>query len=180
MHPLTLNDIQSELSYAYLHAVASHARAGCQMAPRTLDANGIDATVTSWGPFSSGGILKEVDVKIQLKATSVEPAQTLTHFSFFVSGKKQYDDLRQNSIAVHRLLVVLFLPPSHPDWLNISENELLLKKCAYWVSLRGAPASTNESGQTVYVPKVQVFNSVNVMDLFSKISAGETLDYVAP
>jgi hypothetical protein len=29
MRPLTHNDIESELSYAYLHAVAAHAGASC-------------------------------------------------------------------------------------------------------------------------------------------------------
>lgn len=180
MHPLTPADIESELSYAYLHAVASHKGIGCQVAHRSFDGNGIDAMVTSWGPFPPGAHLKEVDLKIQLKATTVVPDATDTHFSFFVRGKKQYDDLREPSIAVHRILVVLFLPTNHPEWLDISENELLLKRCAYWVSLRGARESDNETGQTIYIPKMQIFNPANLSGIFEKISTGQRVNYVAP
>ena len=48
------NDIEAELSYAFLHAVASQSQAICSVAPRLSDNRGIDAHLTSWGPFASG------------------------------------------------------------------------------------------------------------------------------
>jgi hypothetical protein len=142
MRPLTQNDIESEISYAYLHAVASHAGAGCSSANRASDGNGIDAIITGWGPFPGGGYLQEIDIKVQLKATVGIPVQKNAFLSYTLNGISRYNDLRSSSLATHRILVVLFLPPDPSDWLSISENELILKKCAYWVSLRGAVAST--------------------------------------
>lgn len=180
MRPLSNTDIESELSYAYLHAVAAHARAGCHTANRASDGNGIDATLTSWGPFPDGGVLEEVDLKVQLKATSAEPIVKDGHISYFLKGVNRFDDLRSNVLAVHRILVVMFLPANTDEWLTISDDELSMKKCAYWVSLRGAAATTNERGATIYIPQAQIFNTPNLMGIFGKLSRMEVINYGAP
>jgi hypothetical protein len=51
MSRLTEQDIEEQLSYAYLHAVASRAGAGCEVKGRLADARGIDAQLTVWGEF---------------------------------------------------------------------------------------------------------------------------------
>lgn len=180
MRPLTPNDIESEISYAYLHAVASHAGAGCQCASRAADGNGIDAILTGWGPFPGGGYIEEVDIKIQLKATVGLPAIRNGFLSYSLQGIGRYNDLRSPALATHRLLVVLFLPHNAADWLTVTENELVLKKCAYWVSLRGAPPSANETAQTVYLPQAQVFTPENLKDIFARLSRNEVLTYRQP
>jgi hypothetical protein len=180
MRPLSPNDIESEISYAYLHAVASHAGAGCSNANRASDGNGIDAIITGWGPFPGGGYLQEIDIKVQLKATVGIPVINNGFLSYSLNGISRYNDLRSNSLATHRILVVLYLPPNPSDWLSISENELILKKCAYWASLKGAPPSTNTSSQTVYIPQTQIFNSTNLKSIFTSLSRKEELSYQVP
>lgn len=83
MGPPSPTDIESELSYAYLHAVVSHAAMCCHSATRLEDNNGIDAQITAWGPFPEAGDddYEEVDLKIQLKATIRTPAENETHYS---------------------------------------------------------------------------------------------------
>lgn len=51
MQALSPPNIESELSYAYLHAVASYASMACNVGNRHEDNNGIDATLTAWGFF---------------------------------------------------------------------------------------------------------------------------------
>lgn len=181
MNPLIGNDVESEISYAYLHAIASKIGAGCKVGSRHDDNNGIDATLTAWGPFLNGGYIEEVDLKIQLKATIKQPVNIGgTHWSYFLKGLTRYNDLRSEAVAVHRILIVMFLPSDQNEWVNISENELTLKKCAYWVSLRGASTSSNGSGETVYLPKTQIFNPENLLDICSKLSRNEVLNYQLP
>ena len=177
MTPLTSNDIESELSYAYLHAVASKIGAGCKVGSRHEDSHGVDASLTAWAPFPSGGYIEEVDIKIQLKATIGVPVDSGTHLSYFLNGINRYNDLRSEALATHRILVVMFLPPDANHWLTISENELILKKCAYWVSLRGVAAVATGSGTTVYLPKAQIFNSDNLLDVCARLSRNEVLNY---
>jgi len=68
-------NIESELSYAYLHAVASKAGMSCRDGNRHEDGAGIDALLTAWGPFPNESYLTEVSLNIQLKATVAEPLE---------------------------------------------------------------------------------------------------------
>ncbi len=180
MQPLIGNDIESELSYAYLHAVASKIGAAAKVANRHEDNRGVDASLTAWAPFVGGGYIKEVDLKIQLKATIGTPVDSGTHLSYFLSGLNRYNDLRSDALALHRILIVMFLPTDPNNWLTISEHELVLKKCAYWVSLRGAAASTNGTGETIYIPKTQIFNPDSLSDICARLSRNEVLNYQLP
>lgn len=170
MRPLSAENIKSELSYAYLHAVAAHAGVGCEVAGRHADNAGIDAKLTGWGPFPGGGYRTEVDVKVQLKATVRQPAIVGSCWSYSLQGIARYDDLRTEAVSTPRILVVLFLPSARSEWLSHSDDALSLHKCAYWVSLRGAPASDNGTGQTVYLPRSQRFDSNGVMKLMARLS----------
>ena len=176
---LSNNDIESELSYAYLHAFASATGINCQIENRHGDNRGIDTRLTCYGPFEAS-YKEEIDLKVQLKATVTAPTETDSHFSYFFSGIKQYDFLREETKYQHRVLVVLFLPTGHGEWLSVSPEQLILKKCAYWLSLRGADASTNSSGTTVYLPKEQLLSPENLLNIFERISKNEPLKYASP
>jgi hypothetical protein len=170
MRPLTPPNIESELSYAYLHAVASHAGMSCVVGTRHEDNNGIDATVTAWGPFEDGGYLSEVSLRVQLKATTTELLSKEGNFSYFLKGVARYDDLRTPTVSIARILLVLFLPPDAEMWLEHSSQRLALRRCAYWQSLRGAPPTTNESGVTVKLPIAQEFNAQALRRLVARLS----------
>jgi len=170
MQALSSLNIESELSYAYLHAVASHAGMACSVGNRHEDNNGIDATLTGWGPFTNGGYLTEVTIKVQLKATIAVPADDGTNLSYFIHGVNRYDDLRTETVTNARILVVLFLPADAQEWLNHSPDQLILRRCAYWQSLRCAPTTVNGSGATVKLPKAQMFNPQALKDLAAQLS----------
>ncbi|MEZ5576905.1 MAG: DUF4365 domain-containing protein [Candidatus Competibacteraceae bacterium] len=118
MKPLSPNDIEAELSYAYLHAVAAKAGVGCKVGSRHDDNAGIDAELTGWGPFPGGGYLEEININIQLKATIQQPATSGEYCSYSLQGIPRYDDLRNEALATPRILVVLFLPDDSNLWLH--------------------------------------------------------------
>lgn len=119
-------------------------------------------------------------MKIQLKATIAVPADSGTHLSYSLQGIDRYDDLRSNALGVPRFLVVLFLPSADTDWLSHSVDQLVLKRCAYWVSLRNASATTNLTATTVYLPKAQIFGPGQLVNLAALLSHGTPVDYQAP
>jgi hypothetical protein len=51
------------------------------------------------------------------------------------------------------------------------------RRCAYWLSLRGAPASDNAASQTVYIPSANLLSIENLMDLMTRFSRRETIPY---
>lgn len=178
MSALTKPNIESELSYAYIHAVAAHAGMACEVTKRHEDNSGVDARLVAWGPFEGGGYLKEVDLKIQLKATVAVPVDDGTYLSYSLKGIDRYDALRDEHYATPRILVVLFLPHNAIDWLNHTEEQLTMKRCAYWVSLRAAPPSTNKTAETVYLPKANFFNPDGLRALIARLSNREHLNYI--
>lgn len=165
-------DAEAELSYAYIHAVAAQSKMCCEVRSRLADNAGLDAKITAWGQFP--GQLNEVELNIQLKATCQQPSEKagVLSYNFPFKNPAKFNDLCQTeSYAVPRFLVVLFLPPDQSEWLSVSDEALLLKNCAYWVSLKGAPLTQNASSQVVYIPKAQRFDSDNLIQLVHRLSA---------
>ena len=126
-----------------------------------------------------GGYRQEVDVKVQLKATAKAPAIVGNCLSYKLSGIRQYDDLRTEAVSTPRILVVLFLPVDDKEWLSHTEESLLLRNCAYWVSLRGANPTSNSTAQTVYLPREQKFNPEGLIGILSQASKNEFPAYQA-
>lgn len=177
MAPLTLANIESELSYAYLHAVVSNAGMACEAVSRHQDSAGVDARIIAWGPFPGTEWCQEVDLKVQLKATVKAPSLVNGCLSYSLAGVSRYDDLRSDCVSVPRILVVLFLDEDRDRWLTQTENALSLQRCAYWVSLRGANASGNKTAQTVYFPKSQRFDSTGLKALMAAVAQNNVPTY---
>lgn len=141
------NDIKERLSIAYVTAVAG--RAGCQISKLDIDKQSIDVTVR---PIRG----KKVSVDLQLKSTSQDCVDDeKVTFSLPV---KNYNDLRDRRSTALHFLVVLILEPSELDWLVADEAALLIKRCAYWIDLRGYPPTSNETKINITIPRNQLFD----------------------
>src|SRR5665213_138803 len=128
MRRLSPPNIESELSYAYLHAIASKAAMSCGGSNRHEDNNGIDAQLTAWLPPTAANTLTEVDIKVQLKATIAEPNGDDLNYEYRLQGANRYNDLRSETISIARILVGLFLPRDAATWLNHDPEQLVLRR----------------------------------------------------
>jgi hypothetical protein len=176
---LTAQNIMAELSYAYLHAVASRAGFSCEYRNRHLDGAGVDATITEDGRrLAPDSVLTSFSVDIQLKATFQELTEQSGRFSYSLTVE-QYNKLRREDIASPRLLVILRLPVDEQEWLQISQDALVARRCAYWVSLRGAAASSNTTSQTIYVPSENLLSPQGLTALMARFSRLKVIRYEA-
>lgn len=73
---------------------------------------------------------------------------------------------------------MLFLPADNLDWLLHDEEQLVVKRCAYWVSLLDAPDVPNQHSVTVYIPKTNLFNPDGLREIMGRLSRFERLTYV--
>ncbi len=174
---MTPQDVEASLSYAYLHAVASHAGVACQEANRAHDNQGIDATLSLRRNFGDDAVLTDITLHIQLKATVKSPAERDDGLAYFLGSVDEYNALRRPSALPPRLLAVLFLPDDRSAWLSHDLEHLILRRCAYWTSLVGAPETHNDSGQTIYLPRTQALSPEGLIDLFHRVARQETLRY---
>jgi Domain of unknown function (DUF4365) len=177
MSLLSSIETESELSYAYLHAVAAQAGMSCEASGRHADNMGIDAIVRASEIFAKDSILTDLALDVQLKATIKDQTTKDNKISYSLKGVKRYDKLRIKTVNPPKIMVVLFLPRERKEWLKWSKNELAMQKCAWWVSLRGAAATNNDSGQTVYLPEDQFFHSEGLRDIMTCLSREEELNY---
>src|SRR5437660_12721473 len=104
--PLSENDIKAELSYAYLHAVASRAGVGCEVTGRLSDGAGVDAVLRVRERLAPAPSLVEFTVDVQLKATSGEPAVKDDRYSFWLL-QRHYATLRMTERRYSRLMIGL-------------------------------------------------------------------------
>lgn len=174
---LTEQNIEAELSYAYLHAVASSAGFSCEWRNRHVDGAGVDATITEDGRrLAADSKLTYVPVDVQLKATYQNLAESEGVLSYSLEIA-HYDKLRLESVGSPRLLVLLRLPPQRADWLRVSDEQLVAKRCAYWVSLYGAPAVAGQRSRTVYIPVGNVLTPDALTQLMTRFSRQEVIRY---
>ncbi|OUL23057.1 hypothetical protein BV378_24595 [Nostoc sp. RF31YmG] len=162
---------KEEFGYAYINAVASAAGYSFQIAPRPLDLVGVDVTITG---LATPGSRRRTRLDLQVKCTSQKLLDN--DFVRFPLDIKNYDELRNdNPDDDPLLLVVVLVPDSKEDWLQQSETELCLKRCAYWVSIRGQPQTENQTTVTVYLPRQNIFSVEALIALMQRIANGETI-----
>jgi len=87
-----------------------------------------------------------------------------------------YNDLaeRSGSGALPFLLILLCLPQDDATWLDVSVDQLVLQRCAFWFQLSG-PLTANASTRRVRIPVVNVFTPAAVIEILERIKAGTML-----
>ena len=82
------------------------------------------------------------------------------------AGQENYNDLtlkRQSPLV----LVVLELPVDERDWLVCTADHLLLRRCAWWMSVRGRePIDTGS--RVVVIPYAQRLNETSLVHLMDR------------
>ena len=161
---LTIQDQEEALSRVYAHAVA--ARAGYTISEPNFDRDGIDLSI------QAGGAMRPA-VDLQLKATIGLGEVRDGHYHYPLR-RRNYDLLIAET-QTPRLLVVLDLPADEAQWMSLTEERLILRRCAYWVNLIGQPESGNAQSVTVRIPTVNVFDVEQLRVLMDRSRTGSLL-----
>ena len=162
---MDLNAQKEQFSRAYVQAVA--AVAGYAWSEPSVDDDSIDLTLSAKG---AGGTIRSPKVDLQLKChAATTPTGDQISFPLKI---KNYEELRDDTVLVPRILVVLLVPTSPTDWLTYTEQELSLRRAAYWVCLHSQPTRTNKSTVTVPVPRDQHFDADGLRGIMHRISSG--------
>ena len=151
------NFIQEQMSWAFVRAVVF--RAGYRLSLPVVDDHGIDGTIESYG-----GGLRRVD--FQLKATTqFQLAGSSVGYDLRVANYNQL--IREDDVP--RVLILLLMPGDDTQWLIQSEDQLCLRKCAYWADLMGKVPSTNTSTVRIHIPTVNMFDQTGLQSMFSQM-----------
>lgn len=89
---------------------------------------------------------------------------------------KNYNDLidRFNEIGsiIPLILIVVILPENKDEWLSLTLDSLIFKKCAFWYQIpSGATHSTNKSKSVIIIPKSNQVDLNFFDEQFSKLDS---------
>jgi hypothetical protein len=141
---------KDHFSRAVVRAVAAAAGIDASAPPHDQNSKDIEFTAPD-----EGG-LPGAQLSVQLKCThTVDPSGS--EFSYDLAVK-DYNRLRITRVFVPRLLVVVHVPEEPAEWIESTPQQMLLKRCAYWVSLMGQPPTPNTSTVAVKIPIEHVFD----------------------
>ena len=161
---MELNQKKELFSKAYVRAVA--AVGGFSVSQPEVDDDSIDLKIVARG---GEGIVFSPELNLQLKCTSRDLLDG--RFIRYPVRIKNYRDLIINS-QVPRLLVVVLVPENLENWLQQSEDEMCMRYCAYWVSLRGQPERLNTANVTVELPRSNQFTVEALKSIMQRLSQG--------
>jgi hypothetical protein len=156
---------KEQFSRAYVLAVA--AAAGYAWYQPSVDDDSIDLGLAARG---GSGTIRSPRLELQLKCHAAETPSG-SQFSHDLKIKN-YEDLRDATVLVPRLLVVVLVPEDVASWVNATEAELTMRRCGYWISLRGLPPTTNLNTVAVSIPRAQVFHPESLRTVMGRIGQG--------
>jgi hypothetical protein len=170
--PLPENELKEELSYAYVHTLAARAGFSCDRPGK--DRQSTDVIVNSEGLACEDALLRQAHLGLQLKATARElPEGDFITFSLPINN---YNDLRIRN-AYPKLLVVFVLPPNSQHWQHhLAEEELISRRCAYFLNLFGQPEVPNTDSRTVHIPRANLLTLESLQSLMAQSSRLELQD----
>jgi hypothetical protein len=149
---------------AFLLAVAG--AAGCAASLRRPDDDSIDWTL-------SCRLTRRPKLDVQMKTWtgdngSSDPIR-------YALKRKNYDVLIITDVFSPRILVLVTVPADDGEWMSLSSEQLVLRRCAYWASLAGLQPSENEHTVTISVPRANVLTDKVVQELMRQINDGGSL-----
>jgi len=107
---------------------------------------------------------------IQLKATINLGEATNDEYCYALK-RRNYDLLREQTM-VPRILVVLSLPAAEAEWLSVTPEQLILRRCAYWVSLAGFSETQNNESVMISIHNNNRFDVDSLKALMERARRG--------
>lgn len=169
------NTQKEEFSYAYIHAIASVAGFSFQIKSRPMDNAGVDATIEMPGE-SEDMLFPKLDIQVKCTASTdiIDKDKDLIKYPLPV---KNYNRLIHNNPLIPIILVIILVPENVDNWISISEQdqETLLRKCAYWISLTGQAKTKNNTNKTIKISLKNIFTPDSLKSIMEKIAREEEL-----
>ncbi len=166
---MTENEIKEELSRSYVKSVANFLGYKIEIPERD---HGTDCRVIEVTKMNRGNNMRYQEsgrkIDIQLKATTEESVEIEGDFIKYDLEAKTYNDLIFRLKGVNFLVLIVFiLPKNKKDWVSCLDDELILRKNAFWFLLSDIDDETdNKSSIRIKIPLKNRFSFDSIQQLF--------------
>lgn len=169
---MTDEHIKQELSFAYTQAISAYAGMSCEQ--RRID-YGIDGSIKEikYSDIRRRFVESGYSIDFQLKATV--NAKVKDGIILYDLEVKNYKDLIDAEVGTPRILILYCLPKEKNQWVDILNDELKLRKCAYWCSLKGWQDTTNKERVRIKFSENQRFTAKELIRLMNLVKGGAQL-----
>jgi hypothetical protein len=117
----------------------------------------------------SGNAFVDSGIQIDLQLKSTTRAQVGGSAVTYDLNVRNYNHLRVANANCPRLLVVFVMPDDETQWLTQTIDELVLRHCAYWLSLKGHPEKESSATVRVAIPKESVFSVAAIQAMMQQL-----------
>ena len=126
---------------------------------------GIDLTINKIVSFKGRLVPSGNKLDVQLKSSI--RASTDDYNIRYSLEIDTYNTLRDEISPTRRILVLFLLPRDEKEWLEQDEDRLLMRKCAYWISLKGRQKVDNKTSVTIHIPRTNLFTVDALRDIMN-------------
>lgn len=143
--------------------------AGLVPTKRDLDVEGVDYNISYPGRLQ-GRRFPAIDVQVK----SWSNPKIVDGMLAYPLDRKNYDNLVGRvgvDFPMSRLLMIVVVPDSADDYINVHDNAIHLHHRVYWTSIMHydvLPATENTSSKTIYVPLENHVEPANLVDLLCR------------
>jgi len=162
--------VKEELSVSYTKAVSASAGMTCDTRYRDY---GIDGSINDIVYIPSRKKYRESGFAIDFQLKSTVTADIVDDKVIYDLEVKNYRDLIDSEVGRQRILILYVLPEEKNEWVVVSPEETVLKKCAYWCSLMGLQDVENTAKVRVKIPITQLLTSDELKRIMNIIKEGE-------
>ena len=139
------------------------------------DNDGVDIGIRCKGkPCDESDILSP-EIEVQLKSSYSKITQQQDGSINYSLEVKNYKSLIEDNRMIPLILVVFHMPTDEGDWIEQTTDWLKIKKCAYWISLKGREDTENQESITINIPADHQLTKDSLRSIMIKISKQEEL-----
>lgn len=157
---ITKGHAQEGLSRAYVHAVAAAASVNLRMG-QEFD-YGFDGQFEGVVQRGTRHVNDGYPLDFQLKCSWNWTADD-SDIAWSIKTKTYNDLVTREPEAVGAILVLMCLPSDESEWLAITEDSILFRKCCYFTALSGPSTSTENSTKQIKIPRTNLLNADNLV-----------------
>lgn len=172
---ITVQHSEEFLSIAAMNAIA--AVAGVELEFSTHD-YGIDGTIRELHDYPEMKNVPGLTMDYQLKSTVNWNCRG--DYIIYNLEVKNYNKMvlryRDPIARIPYILILLCLPKDREEWLSISPEEIILRKCCYWYEVsEHDDISGNERTIVIKIPKNNIFLPATISKKFEDWRCGDEM-----
>lgn len=164
---------KESLGKAYILAISAQAGVSISISDHDYGVDGTFKLVTSRDD-TNGKRYFEAGFALDYQLKSTINWELKDNLIIYDLEAKNYNDLiwrfnQKNSNAL--ILLLICLPKNSSDWIDLSEEELIIRKCCYWCQLN-SDTTTNSSTCRIHIPVNNLFTPEVLTSHMNKIQTG--------